>query len=149
MKVILTESQVERLKTKLNEGLDSRYNREIAIEFDYYKAKYKGLPIDYISPTNITVSFDINIDSRSWGIKSIDISGVSGPKNIEVKIQYYGANDEEFDDWYEIQLDWERLITSEERNGLITVGDIMEVTLGNDADGRLIITKMDLPLYTL
>ena len=149
MKVILTESQVERLKTKLNEGLDSRYNREIAIEFDYYKAKYKGLPIDYISPTNITVSFDINIDSRSWGLKSIDISGVSGPKNIEVKIQYYGTNDEEFDDWYEIQLDWERLITSEERNGLITVGDIMEVTLGNDADGRLIITKMELPLYTL
>jgi hypothetical protein len=149
MKVILTEGQVERLKSIINEGIDSRYNREISIDFDYYKARYKGLPIDYIEPIKIRVQFNIDIEARSWGIKNIGISNVVGPESIEVLIRYYGENDEEFEDSYVFQLDWDKLTTTDERNGIITVGDIMEVTLGNDAEGRLFVTKMELPLNQL
>lgn len=149
MKVILTEGQVERLKTVLKEGVDSRYNREIGIDFDYYKAKYKGLPIDYVESIKIRVSFDIEIEARSWGLKGIEINGIKGPDSVEVLIQYYGPNDEELEDSYMIHLNWDALVTSDERNSLVTVGDIMEVTLGNDAEGRLIVTKMELPLYKL
>jgi hypothetical protein len=149
MKVILTEGQVERLKSVLKEGVDNRYNREITIEFDYYKAKYKGLPIDFVEPTKIRVSFNIEIEARSWGIKDIEINGISGPESVEVLISYYGANDEELEDWYVFHLDWDKLIKTDERNGFISIGDIMEVTLGNDAEGRLLVTKMELPLNKL
>jgi hypothetical protein len=149
MKVILTEGQVERLKSVLKEGMDNRYNTEISIEFDYYKAKYKGLPIDYIQPVKIRVSYDIEIEARSWGIKGIEINGVRGPESVEVLIQYYGNNDEEFEDWYVLHLDWANLIEITERGDTIVVGDIMEVSLGNDAEGRLLVTKMELPIHKL
>lgn len=149
MKLIITEGQVERLKSVLKEGVDSRYNREISIEFDYYKARYKGLAINYIEPVKIRVSFDIEIEARSWGIKDIGISGISGPKSVEVLIQYYGENDEELEDWYVFHLDWTKLVTTDEREGSITIGDVMEVSLGNDAEGRLLVTKMELPLHKL
>jgi hypothetical protein len=149
MKVILTEGQVERLKSIINEGIDSRYNREISIDFDYYKARYKGFPIDNIDSVKIRVSYDIEIEAKSWGIKGIEINGVRGPESVEVLIRYYGDNDEEFEDWYVLHLDWANLVTTDERNSIITIGDIMEVTLGNDSEGRLFVTKMELPLNQL
>lgn len=149
MKVILTEGQIERLKNVLKEGVDNKYNREIMVDFNYYRAKYKGLEINDVASIKVRLSFDINIEARSWGIKDISISGIRGPESVDVEISYYNENDEEFFDSYVIQLNWDSLVTENVRSGLITIGDVMDVTLGNDVDGRLIVTKMELPIYNL
>ena len=83
--IILTETQLKNLTKRLNEdSTDSKYRMECEVDLNYFGAKYKGLEIDDITTSKMTLTFDIDMEGRSWGIKDISVYNVQGPSEIEL-----------------------------------------------------------------
>ena len=88
-KLRITESQLERLRGKLNEDTDdNRYQREITFNVITSNASFKGKEINDISSSKIRVSYVIEQDIRSWGIKDISLYAINGPTEVEVEVNY-------------------------------------------------------------
>jgi len=151
MKLKLTESQFDRLKANLSEsGNDNSYSREVKVSINYYPGVlYKGMEINDILSANITLSYTIEIDARSWGIKDISLYNISGPSEIEAEIEYYVDNDNTSSDIITLQLDWSKLTTDKYNNGLISVGDELEVHLKNDNNGNLFANDLNIEVYSV
>jgi hypothetical protein len=149
MKIRLTESQLERLKANLNEAsLDEQYNREITAKF--YQGTYKGYEINDIAPIKLRVSFTIDIEMKSWGIRDINLGGITGPSEVEVEVNYYVDNDNTEDAYVTIPLDWSKLITEKDSgNGIITVGDEVEIYLMQNEEGNLVVERMEMVVYSI
>ena len=149
MKIRLTESQLERLKANLNEApVDEQYTREITAKF--YHGNYKGHEINDIPDTKIRVSFTIDIEMKSWGIRDINLGGITGPSEVEVEVNYYVDNDNTDDAYVTIPLDWSRLITEKDSsNGIITVGDEVEIYLMENEEGNLVVERMEMVVYSI
>lgn len=154
MKIILTESQFNNVKKSLNEGVSNTYSDKVKIDPLYFSSetKYKGHEIDDISADEITLSYNIEIEGRSWGIKNIYVYGIEGPQTINLLVKYYKDGGDY--DWVEeevtLPLSWESLVTDEiTGEGMVTIGHELELELKNDQNGNLVITKMTLPVYTL
>jgi len=152
MKVRLTESQMERLKSQLNEADSNRYNREVVVKVHAYGATYKGREIDWVTGGNIRLTYNIEMDIRSWGVKDISLYGIQGPSEIEVDVDYWVSDEENFDSVTEtvtLPINWEAVVTEEEKNGLVTVGDEIEIDLANDDKGNLIVKSVTVTVYSL
>ena len=149
MKIRLTESQLERLRTNLNEGpLDEKYVREVKASFNY--KTYMGYEINDIAPIKIRVSFSIDVEMKSWGIRDINLGGITGPSEIEVEVNYYIDNDNTADAYVTIPLDWSKLTTEKDSgNGIITVGDEVEIYLIQNEEGNLVFDKMEMAVYSI
>jgi len=149
MKIRLTESQLERLRANLNEeSLDDKYVREIEAKF--YGNTYKGYEINDISSTKVRVSFNIDIEMKSWGIRDINLGGITGPSEVEVEINYYLDNDNTEDAYVTIPLDWSKLTTEKDSSsGIITVGDEVEIYLMSDQAGNLVVERMEMVIYSV
>lgn len=127
-KIILTERQCTKLieqvpamraaEYTLNDG---RYHMKCEFRFSYgYEGliTYKGGEIDDISDEFGDVSFLIEIDHETYGIKKISVTDIKGPKDIEVTVRYYpeGSSSED-EDWLKrrteektrIPLNWRKL----------------------------------------
>lgn len=152
MKVRLTESQMERLKSQLNEADANRYNREVVVKVHTYNATYKGKEIDWVTSGNIRLTYNIEMDIRSWGVKGISLYGIQGPSEIEVDVDYWVSDEENFDSVTEtvtLPINWEAVVTEEEKNGLVTVGDEIDIDLANDDKGNLIVKSVTVTVYSL
>ena len=151
MKVRLTESQMERLKSQLNEADSNRYNREVVVKVHAYGATYKGREVDWVTGGNIRLTYNIEMDIRSWGVKGISLYGIQGPSEIEVDVEYYGSEetDESITETVTLPINWEAVVTEEEKNGLVTVGDEIEIDLANDDKGNLIVKSVTVTVYSL
>jgi hypothetical protein len=149
MKIRITESQLERLRTNLNEEpLDDKYVREVEAKF--YQGTYKGYEINDISPIKIRVSFSIDIEMKSWGIRDINLGGITGPSEVEVEVNYYIDNDNTEDAYVTIPLDWSKLITEKDSSsGIITVGDEVEIYLIQNEEGNLVVERMEMVVYSV
>lgn len=149
MKIRITESQLERLRTNLNEEpLDDKYVREVEAKF--YQGTYKGYEINDISPIKIRVSFSIDIEMKSWGIRDINLGGITGPSEVEVEVNYYIDNDNTEDAYVTIPLDWSKLITEKDSSsGIITVGDEVEIYLMENEEGNLVVERMEMVVYSV
>jgi len=155
MKIILSESQVKKLvkgisKTQLNEGVSDSYSKEIKTYFYDSGVTYKGKQIDNISRPTINMSYSIDIDAREWGIKDISLYGIDGPSEIEVEVDFWVDEDNTNSEVVTLPINWEMLKTkSNAGEGIVTIGDELEITLRNDENGNIIITEMELEIYTL
>lgn len=151
MKLKLTESQFDRLKANLSEaGNDNSYSREVKVSINYYGGVlYKGMEINDILSANVKLSYTIEIDARSWGIKDISLYNISGPSEIEAEIEYYIDNDNTSSDMITLQIDWSKLTTDKNNNGLISVGDELEINLQNDENGNLFVNDLNIEVYSL
>jgi hypothetical protein len=149
MKIRITESQLERLRTNLNEEpLDDKYVREVEAKF--YQGTYKGYEINDISPIKLRVSFSIDIEMKSWGIRDINLGGITGPSEVEVEVNYYIDNDNTEDAYVTIPLDWSKLITEKDSSsGIITVGDEVEIYLMENEEGNLVVERMEMVVYSV
>jgi hypothetical protein len=149
MKIRITESQLERLRTNLNEEpLDDKYVREVEAKF--YQGTYKGYEINDISPIKLRVSFSIDIEMKSWGIRDINLGGITGPSEVEVEVNYYIDNDNTEDAYVTIPLDWSKLITEKDSNsGIITVSDEVEIYLMENEEGNLVVERMEMVVYSV
>lgn len=152
MKIKLTESQIERIKS-LSEGVDNRYNREVNVNFyTENNVNVNGSEIDDIAPIKMRLSYDIDIEARSWGIKDILLYGIVGPSEVETDFTYYVSEDGDTDSGYfKITLDWEKALSveTESGSGLISVADDIYIYVGGSVETGFFATKIEVVTYTL
>lgn len=151
----LTENQLDRVKkTILREQNDNTYSREILISFSSNSnQRYDGMIIDDVDSwtKKINVTYVIEQEHRSWGIKNISLYNIKGPESIDVEMTLYPeGSDDPVTKEVTIPLDWENnlSISNEEGKGLITVGDVVNVIV-YVGENNLITTELELDVYTL
>jgi len=150
MKLRITEGQLERIKSQITEQGGNRYNREVNVTFNAYNATYKGKEINDILPMKVRLSYNIDIEGRSWGIKGISLYGITGPSEIEAEIEYFIDDDNTDTVTIPMKLNWELAVTEIEKGmGGFSVGDEVEIELVNDAEGNLVIKEIKVPVYYL
>ena len=150
MKLRLTESQYNRLQSKLNESISGKeysYKVKLDINFD----EYQGKEIVNISEVYVTLNYDIHIEMKQWGIGGIYFGDIVGPSEIEIEIEY--AIDEDYNTKtieVAVPFDWSKLETEKiTGSGSVSVGDVLEVYLDVNEDGNVFVKRMEIPIYTI
>lgn len=159
-KVLITEKQLQVVKNQLLMENDkgrmenpNSYRREVGVTFDHRNCTFKGKEITDVTPNEgVTLYFEIDMEKRSWGVKSVLLYDIRGHKTLDIRVDYYeseGSNNEEYE-YTTINLDWEKLQT-EDRNGegIITIADTLEINLANDENGNLVVDYMSIETYTI
>lgn len=147
-KIIIKESQLKKI---LKEQEDNRFRKEVKV--DVYDSsnnfKYNGMEIIDMTAPNITLTFIIEQEFRSWGIKDISLYGIQGPNSIELEINYYKDEDNEDSAIIEVPLDWNNLeVNDMNSNGIITIGDELNIEILKDSNDK-ITTKMSIDVFKL
>lgn len=155
MKIKLTEGQVQRLK-HISEGLEDKYNTQVNVSFITSKDFNFPYEINDIISTNTRVSFDIDVEYKSWGIKGISLYNIQGPEAIEAEIEFYGENYNENDDdlrtaTIPVKLDWENVlkVENESGTGLVTIDNDIEITLAGNSETGFYAREIQVITYTL
>jgi hypothetical protein len=149
-KIVLTENQVQMVKKHVTESAvgNERYGREVSVSVGTYGAKINGEDIDWAVCSNMKVTYLIEMEHRSWGIKGISLYSIQGPSEIELTITPQVEDADDID--ITVQLNWENVEEeTQEGEGVITIGNEIEVSLGNDENGNIIVTSIHVPVYTL
>ena len=149
-KILVTENQLNMIKKRVNEGYgDERYERMVSVDVETYGGKINGNDIDWVTAPEIRLSFLIDSEHRSWGIKNITLYDIQGPSEIELTITPQLDDYEEID--ITLPLNWENVEqeTQENSGGVVTVGDEIIIKLGNNEDGEIIVESIHVPVYTL
>lgn len=150
MKIKITEGQLERIKSQITEQDRDKYNREVKLNFNAYSATYKGNEINDILPVKIRLSYNIEIEARSWGIKGVYLGSITGPSDIETELEYFVDDDNTDTVVLPIKLNWEMAVTEEEKGMAgVSVGDEVDIELVNDAEGNLMVKEIKIPVYSL
>ena len=149
-KIVLTENQLKMVKKHVTESAvgNERYGREVSVSVGTYGAKINGEDIDWAVCSDMKVTYLIEMEHRSWGVKGISLYSIQGPSEIELTItpQVEDADDIEIT----VPLNWENIEEeTQEGEGVITIGNEIEVSLGNDENGNIIVTSIHVPVYTL
>jgi hypothetical protein len=143
MKVALSQKQIETIKRHLNEDINSdRYERKVKVSVGCPSGyQYDGMILDDVSTyyDEMRLTFLIEQEHRSWGIKDISIYDIQGYDEIEVELHLYAeGSDEPTIKEVMIPLDWSTLnVESEKSNGVITVGDVLQIIV-HVQDGKLV-----------
>ena len=149
-KILVTENQLDMIKKSINEGAigGDRYERPVKVDVRTYNTTINGNDIDWATCGNITLNYQIDMEHRSWGIKDISLYDIKGPSEIEIEITPQVEDAE--DVYVTVPLDWENIeIETQESEGVVTVGDEIEIQLGNNENGDIIVKSITVPVYTL
>ena len=167
-KIILTEQQAQNLINKIvNEQVpavrateytmdDGRYRMKCRFDFQYNDEfhRYKNGEIDNIEYGSGEVSFLIDIQHETYGIKDIIVTDIKGPDAIKTKIRFYpeGSSSED-EDWYNkrqeeeitIPLNWKKLEVDDDGYKMDYYGlyKVIDVNIMPDGNGGLIGGKME------
>jgi len=142
-KIILTEEQSKKLMDKIiseQYADNDRYSQEVRCSFGYHKKTFKGYDIDWIDDGRFNLSFRIDMEARSYGIKGISVYDFQGPEEIDIIVTYYpeGQDDDSIDEEMIIRPDWSNVNTDEADIGWIGIDQDIEMDLTNDESGNLI-----------
>lgn len=151
MKLRLTEGQYNRLKSVVTENADNKYNREVTVKFHLGGLQYKGGDVDDITPIKMRISFNIDIETRSWGISSISLYNITGDPEVESEIYYYPqGQDDNINEPIRISLDWSKLDVEEVKGGgFVSVGDYLDVELTINESGQFVASSLKIEVYQL
>jgi len=149
-KIVLTENQLNMVKKHITESAvgNERYGRDVRVDVRTYGTKINGNDIDWAVCSDIKVTYLIEMEHRSWGIKGISLYSIQGPSEVELTItpQVEDADDIEIT----VPLNWENVEEeTQEGEGVITIGNEIEINLGNDENGNIIVSSIHVPVYTL
>ena len=150
-KIVITESQYKKIGKLISEQEDNRYGREVEVNIEAYGVTYKGQEINDVTSGSIRLSYLIEQEHRSWGIKGISLYDIKGPEILEVDIDYYTDEDNTADETIQLQLDWSNVVETEneESQGVVTVGNEITISLVNDTNGNIVIESVHVPVYSL
>ena len=144
MKITLTEQQVDMIQNHINEQNEERYRVILPVSVYAPRVTYMGNEINYISSSKIPITFDIDLEIRSWGIKTANIYAIKGDEQIEFEISYYNDNDDEQDEQIRIPVDWNNVVIKKnETSGSITITDPIEIELMNEESGNILIKSIE------
>lgn len=149
-KILVTENQLDMIKKSINEGAigGDRYERPVKVDVRTYGTTINGNDIDWATCGNITLNYQIDMEHRSWGIKDISLYDIKGPSEIEIEVTPQVEDAE--DVYVTVPLDWENIeIETQESEGVVTVGNEIEIQLGNNENGDIIVKSITVPVYTL
>jgi hypothetical protein len=145
-KIVITESQLKKLTKNLNENyvdLNDTYEEECKVDIHDYGLKFRGYEINTIVTPNITVTFQIDMHVKSYGITDISVVNVKGPSEIQLEIHYYGKDDEDDSDMEEtitIPINWENVdMQQDDTLGWIGVNNNIQIDLVNNENGELVV----------
>lgn len=150
-RIVLTENQLEMVKKHIAEGAvdGDRYGREVKVSVNPYGAKINGEEIDWVDAPNIKLTYLIEQEHRSWGIKDISLYSIQGPSEIELTITPQVDDAEDIN--ITIPISWDDAVETEtnQGEGVITVGNEIEINLFNDDNGEIGVKTIMVPIYTL
>ena len=127
---------------------NERYGREVSVSVGTYGAKINGEDIDWAVCSDMKVTYLIEMEHRSWGIKGISLYSIQGPSEIELTITPQVDDADDID--ITVPLNWDNVEEeTQEGEGVITIGNEIEVSLGNDENGNIIVSSIHVPVYTL
>ena len=149
-KIVITENQLNMVKKHITESAvgNDRYGREVSVQVRTSGAQINGEDIDWATCSNIKVTYLIEMEHRSWGIRGISLYSIQGPSEVELTItpQVEDGNDIEIT----LPLNWENVEEeTQDGEGVITIGNEIEINLGNDENGDIIVSSIHVPVYTL
>ena len=149
-KIILTEDQIDLLRKNAQREDERRYRRDVKIDVESYRVMYKGMEInDITAGYEPTLTYLIEQEHRSWGIKNISLYDIQGNDEIEVELHLYPDNaNEPIIKEVKIPLDWSKLETSTNQGeGVVTIGDRLDIRFYL-VDGKFEY-EMELEVYNL
>jgi hypothetical protein len=150
-KFIFTENQLEMIKRRsLNEGAiaNDRYERKVSVSVETYGVKINGEDIDWATGGEMTLTYIIEMEHRSWGVKGVSLYDIQGPTEIEIEVTPQVEDAEDIN--LTLPIDWSSVeIETEQGEGVITIGTEITVKLGNTESGDIIVESVHVPVYTL
>ncbi|MDA8940796.1 hypothetical protein N9H34_01535 [bacterium] len=177
-KIVLTTEQMDKISEyvsteettqgEINEGLnDDRYEMKCKIDFNYASdLKFKGQEIEDIGyGLEYTLSFRIDQEHRSWGIKSMSVYDVQGPEELDVEVKYYSSTERDTgsawgddtdygpllkEEYIKLKVDWDSTdYQNEEPKGMIGIDEDVEMELVNDSEGNIIVKEISVITYSI
>lgn len=150
-KLLITENQYKHIKNYVNEEVDGNtFKSEVKIDINY-RGKISHL-VEDISAPNINLSFLIDTEYRSWGIKSISLYNIQGPSEIEIEVTHYTSDNDEDPQTKVVllKLNWD-ISKIEEENGMgrIGIGDEITIDITENENNDLICTQITIPVNSL
>ena len=148
--IILTENQLNMVKKHINEGAigGDRYERHVKVHVETYSTTINGNDIDWATCGDLRLSYIIDMEHRSWGIKGISLYDIQGPSEIEIEVTPQVEDAE--DVYLNLSYDWNNVeIETEDGEGVVTVGDEITIKLSNNENGEIYIESIHVPVYTL
>jgi len=149
-KILLTENQLDMLKKHINEGAvgSESYERTVEVDVETYGVKINGEDIDWATCGDMRLTYFIEMEHKSWGIRDISLYNIQGPSEIELEITPQVENAE--DVYLTLPIDWDNVEKeTQEGEGVVTIGSEITIKLGNDQNGQIIIESVHVPVYTL
>ena len=149
-KIVITESQYKKIGKLISEQHDNRYDREVEVTIEAYGVTYKGQEINDVTSGDVRLSYLIEQEHRSWGIKGISLYDIKGPEILEIVVDYYTDEDNTADETIQLPIDWSNVETeNEEGQGVVTIGNEITISLVNDTNGNIVIESVHVPVYSL
>ena len=133
-KILVTENQMDQLRKNAQQEDERRYRRSVTVDAESYGVSYKGMEINDISAGyEMTLTYLIEQEHRSWGIKDISLYSIQGPESLQVEIEYYIDDDNVETETVDLPVDWSKVETDTETGrGVVTIGDTLIVSLKNN-----------------
>ena len=137
----------------INESVgDDRYEMKCSIDFNYPSdLKYKGQEIEDIGyGLEYTLSFRIDQEHRSWGIKTMSVYDVQGPEELEVEVVFYPEGSEDpKEEYITFKVDWDSInYEGEDPKGMIGIDEDVQIELANDSEGNIIVNGITVITYS-
>ena len=141
-KIILTENQLQKVESQIiKESSDYKFEETVKFDVDYYGVKFKGQDIDWVVAPEVNITFNIDLDYRRYGIKSVSVYNFRGPDSIELEITPQTEDGEE--ETVVLPLRWNdsEFVQTEESDhiGYIGVDNDASLKLANDSNGNLFV----------
>ena len=150
-RIVLTENQLDMVKKHIAEGAvdGERYGREVKVSVNPYGAKVNGEEIDWVTAPNVKLTYVIEQEHRSWGIKDISLYSIQGPSEIEFTITPQVEDAEDIN--VTVPIYWDNVVEkdTEEGKGVVTIGNEIEINLSNDENGEISVKSIIVPVYAL
>ena len=148
--IILTENQLDMIKNHINEGAigGDRYENRVSVNVETYGVTINGNEVDWATCGDMRLTYQIDMEHRSWGIKGISLYDIQGPSEIEIEVTPQVEDAE--DVYLNLSYDWSNVEQEEEEGeGVITIGNEITIKLANNENGEIYIESIHVPVYTL
>lgn len=148
----ITENQVKLIKKGMNESLNNnRYEMRVNVEVETHGVKINGNDIDWAVCHDMELNYLIEMEYRSWGIKSVSLYDIQGPSEMEIEVTPQVEDVDGIEDvTLTLSFDWSNVEVEEESgSGFIGLERDITITLGNNENGDVIIESIRVPVHSL
>ncbi len=151
-KIVISENQYKNLQKMITEDVNNRYERVVKVNVGIGGSpRYENMTLEDITTyyDEMRLTYLIEQEHRSWGIKNISLYDIQGNDEIEVELHLYPDNSNEpIIKEVKIPLDWSKLETSTNQDeGVVTIGDRLDIRFYL-VDGKFEY-EMELEVYNL